>query len=609
MTKLTLLGSSLFETWSANWPTALRIWNGFIKLREPVWCKKSSQAKAEGLEESFAMIRLTDHRIVIDLEQIDKAGVGDFSLQILAHEIGHHVFVPANLDDHGRMLARMRWGLTGIEDRAPFVSNIYADLLINDRLHRTKSLDMAAVFQQLNKGIKFSEVWLFIMRTYEYLWRLNRGHLASDLKMHSAKIDADASLAASLLRSYSKDWLSGAGRYAALMYPYLVEEAQFQEARSSMSKQLDAEKAGVGGELAGGLTAIEDSKDEAVDPRTEAAETATMVEGEEQGTENGIKKDSAKSKQNKKGAHKPGEGQSKYGGTGPEQRYLEPGQYVDLGKQVNANISEQELLNNYYREIALPHLVSFPVDVARSTELSLPEGLDTWDLSDPMEEVDWLESVIASPQLFSEYGMRKRVYGPDDNPIFSKKPLDVYIGIDCSGSMKNPRYNFSWPVLAATVIGLSALRAGVKVMGCLSGEPGSFLETKGFSSSEQEILTVLTSYLGTGYAYGIPRLEKPFLNKLPNASHIVIVTDDDIFSMLGADNGNGKSNWAVIKSALENAGGSGTLVLHSQPNYHPKEVEALREMGWRIAYVTNEAQLLQFAAAFSRKNYSMNTAV
>ena len=42
-----------------------------------------------------------------------------FPVEVLAHEIGHHVLAPATLTDHGRMIARMRWALpNGPEQRA-----------------------------------------------------------------------------------------------------------------------------------------------------------------------------------------------------------------------------------------------------------------------------------------------------------------------------------------------------------------------------------------------------------------------------------------------------------------------------------------------------------
>jgi hypothetical protein len=567
--------------WRTNWPLAKRTWSPFVKLQEPIWCHYTADAGTEGLQGSFAMIRLTDHRIVIDLEEVIRSGVADYSLQILAHEIGHHIYTPANLRDNAIAMGRIRWGLADIENRAAFVANIYEDMLINDKLHRTKQLDMAAVYAQINKGIQYSEVWILIMRSFEYLWKLRRSELAGNAKLHTAKIDADASLIASLIRSYSKNWIDGAGRFAALLYPYLLEEEKYQKARKFIVRLLDAESAGTKADVISGLTELDlDAILGAIDPRLE-----TMEAG----------KDDSKNPQ--------GIGKAEHGGVGPKQRYLSPGFYIDLQKQVNPNASEQQLLNNYYREIALPHLIDFPRDEVVTSSLTIPEGVDTWEISEPIEDIDWLETIISSPQLIPGFNTRKRIYGPDNEEVKSEQPLNIYIGIDCSGSMVDPRHNFSWPVLAATVIALSALRVGARVMGCLSGEPGKYLETSGFAKTEKDILTVLTSYLGTGYSFGIPRLNNPFAKPSIKKAHIVLVTDDDIFSMLSADTGKNESNWIVIERALRNAGGVGSIVLHARPDWHKEEIKKLQAIGWKIYYVTNEEELLEFATKFSKTNY------
>lgn len=573
----------MLERWRAVWPQARSVWSAFIKLREPHWCLSSEEAEKEGLTKSFAMIRLTDHRIVIDIEKVVTFGVGDYAIQVLAHEIGHHIYTPANLRDNAVLIGRIRWGLADMNKKAAFVANIYEDFIINDILHRSKNLDMAVVYQQLNKDVSFSSLWTLIMRTYEYLWKLKRGTLATELSFHTNKIDADASLMASLIRSYAKRWIDGGGRFASLIYPYLVEEKDYQTGKRSLEVHLDTEHAGENGDIISGLAEIDlEAIEGAVDPREEATRT----------TKSNEEKLASAMRSNEK---------TITGGAGPQDRYLGPGQYVDLCRQTDPNAKEQELIIQYYREIALPHLVAFPVDIIATAGMSTPEGTDVWDTGDPLEEIDWLESAIASPQIFPGYSTRKRVYGEDEDDNKRKKPLDVYIGIDCSGSMVNPKVNFSWPVLAATVIGLSALRAGAKVMGCLSGEPGSFLETKSFVTKEKDLLTVLTSYLGTGYAFGIPRLKTPFQHVHPKGSHVVVVTDGDIFSMLDAKGG--EDHWKIVEYALENAGGTGTIVLHSHPNWQLPHVVRLQKIGWHIHYVTDEASLLDFASEFSKKNY------
>jgi len=581
----------LKKNWAEAWQQAVAIWSPYVTLREPTWCMSAQDAQLEGLTGSFAMIRLTDHRVVIDLDSVCRHRVGDCAVQILAHEIGHHVLIPANRYDNVGLFRRMRLALAGIEDRTPLVANLYSDLVINDTLQRIHQLDMASVYRKIQQNAKIeSTLHIWYMRTYEYLWGLPRGDLSGGKQ--TAQLDADASLAASLIRSYARNWLDGAGRFAMLAYPYLIEDAQHNKARQELARYLDAEKSGAGAEVVGGMAEIDESiLDGIVDPRAEAL---------------GKSSDSSdNAADDEKTGRRPeiSDMRSLQGGTGPQKRYSEPGTYIDMMRQVDPAADENKLIIRYYREIAMPHLVPFPEEESAPLADLLPEGTDQWEPGDPVEELDWFETTVMSPVVVPGVTTRSRVYTQDTDTPSKAQPYNLYVGIDCSGSMRNPRYNFSWPICAASIITLSALRAGAKVMSCLSGEPGSFLESDGFVTSEYDTMLVLTSYLGTGYAYGIPRLQTPYLDKPKSKTHLLIVSDDDIFAMLDARAPNGELNYDVAEKALVRAGGGGTLVLHSRPHYSAGGVSRLEKMGWKIHYVTKEEELVAFARAFSRKFY------
>src|SRR5438045_3049816 len=101
----------LQASWAAQWPQALALWSKFTRLTDPRWCLTDEAAEAEGLTESFAMIRLSDQAVVVSLAGVEAHHLEAYALEILAHEIGHHVYAPADLSDHARMIAHMRWGL------------------------------------------------------------------------------------------------------------------------------------------------------------------------------------------------------------------------------------------------------------------------------------------------------------------------------------------------------------------------------------------------------------------------------------------------------------------------------------------------------------------
>lgn len=225
---------TLAARWRAAWPQALACWSRYTRLHDARMCASTVEAAGEGLQGSFAMIRLVDQSVVIDLEAIVAHGLEDYAVEILAHEIGHHVLAPASANDQLRLLARMVRGLPSLERHASMVANLYTDLLINDRLHRRDGLRMADIYRALARTRtaapdlddrvdpdgRSNPLWTLYMRTYERLWQLDKGELAGPGVDDAT--DGDAWLGARLVRVYAADWMAGAGRFAALVLPYLA---------------------------------------------------------------------------------------------------------------------------------------------------------------------------------------------------------------------------------------------------------------------------------------------------------------------------------------------------------------------------------------------------
>jgi hypothetical protein len=253
--------------------------------------------------------------------------------------------------------------------------------------------------------------------------------------------------------------------------------------------------------------------------------------------------------------------------------------------------------------------VKFPVKENPTATDPYPEGLDGWDTGEPLEDVDWLGTVIASPHVVPGVTTRKRLVGTSPGTAPAHTPIDLYLGVDCSGSMGNPAAHLSYPVLAGAIIALSALRTGSKVMVALSGEPGRTITTDGFVREEMTVLRTLTSYLGTGRTFGIHRLAETFANRPSTARpvHILIVTDNDIFSMLDSPRG-----WTIARQALQKARGGGTYVLQL-PQYLMNQTKAqavvhpgcarMKQDGWNVANVNSMEELLAFARQFSEAAY------
>ncbi len=576
---------ALERTWASRWEEALSCWSRYTKLLAPRWCKTNADEEAEHLVGSFAMIRITDHAVVVSLRQIAARGLERFPVEILAHEIGHHVHCPGDLTDQGRLLARMRAGLPTKEHLAPFIANLYADLLINDRLARTSKLDLAGVYRTLATG-KGDDLWRLYMRMYEILWSLGKGSLGGGGGSDPGALEVDAQLGARVVRVYRKDWLLGANRFAALCLPYVLED-EGSTARQMLEGLLDTAAAGEGG-FPDGLTEIDDGELEgAIHPSEDPLVTGLDDVGE-------YDEEGAAGRQAGTG------GQKKVG------RYRGPIEYHELLKALGATTSEYESAIRYYRERALPHLVRFPVRESPIAGEPSPEGLETWEVGSPLERADWLESVIRSPWVVPGVTTVERVYDEAPARERAREPLWLYVGIDCSGSMPNPVQALSFPVLAGTILAMSALRAGGRVKVVLSGEPGRSLSTDGFVSTEHAALSVLTRYLGTGTAFGIHRLAETFPDggAPGRPTHVVVITDQDIFGMLdGRTKGSADTGWTIARSALATARGGGTYVLHMPSAWKDADVEKMGADGWDVHRLYDWEELVAFARAFSARSW------
>lgn len=563
--------------WEGHWESALEAWSRFTMLTTPRWCSSLEEERRERLSGSFAMIRLDDHAVVISLRQVAEERLEAFATEILAHEIGHHVYAPGDLTSNARLIARMRRALPTREAFAPLVANLYCDLLINDRLERSAGLDMAGVFKVLRpRDAAVDRLWLLYLRIYEMLWTLCPGTLVAG--QSDPRLRTDATLGARVVRAYGKDWLGGAGRFGALLLPYLLELPIEQ---AGATPWLDTLLAGEGNGIPDGLSVLDEDEElgalhPALDPVLSGLEPPDPS-----------------------GEPGPAGPPERYGGR--KNHYREPQSYVELMASLGVRVSAQELVMRYYRERALPHLVPFPVQVTRKAADPLPEGLDLWDLGSPLSRIDWVGSLSHSPVPIPGVTTLEQSYGTMEGGEPERRPVDLYIGIDCSGSMRNPAVGLSYPVLAGTIIALSALRKGAKVMACLSGEPGSFAETAGFTRSEREVLGILTQYLGTGYSFGVERLEAAFPGDRPRScpAHILVVSDSDLFYMLSKH----QRGWDIARDAALVASGGATAVLELSPRRHQKEIRRLESLGWRVHPVASMEQVLDFAAAFARLRY------
>lgn len=584
---------TLVQVWEEAWPTALSVWSKYTRLSPPTLCTQTFAARAEGLEGSFAMIRFVDLRIVIDLELVRTYRLQEYAVEILAHEIGHHILAPANPADNLHLVARMRKALPTLERHVPMLANLYTDLLINDRLQRQHGLRMAEIYIAMiaKSGItksKSASLWSMYMRIYEYLWQLEKGSLCGE--MLDPRAETDAWLGSRVVRVYARDWLSGAGRFAALMLPYILEEDTFQK---DLFKGLsDLNGANDGSAIRGILEIDPDEISGAIHPAEDP-----LITGEDNGNEGTDEVFPVDTNEATLQAH----GQMR-----------EPFEYGEILKAAGLTMSDHDIAIQYYRERALPYLLPYPRLPAPDISDSLPEGLDVWGMGDPIDEIDYLQSLVQSPILIPGLSTVKRLYGTQSGPHHLSRAIDLDIYVDSSGSMPNPQVSTSWLTLAGTIIALSALRAGARVKVTLWSGKNDVTETAGFVRDEQSICAVLTGFYGGNTCFPIHCLRKtyPANATREHPAHILMISDDGITTMFNADE-KGVSGWTITEQALRLAGGGGTLALNlpedfdSSP-YRTNEMACIEKacatQDWVLYRITDWEQLMTFARDFARRH-------
>ena len=567
-----------------KWETALSYWSKFTKLSEPIWSLSPQEDKENTLEDAFALIKLDTHTVYISLYKIYELGLENYILEILAHEIGHHVYCPGDLTDHGRTLARIRGVLKGFEHAAPWISNLYSDLLINYKLQRDFGLDIVKVYEKI-KSDDPDKLWMMYMRTYEILFSLQRNTLVElppFVETDNLSIEGDAQLTNRLVKSYARDWLDGAGYFAAICYPYFFYD-QSQKTAQSMCLWNDMKCPASGDTFPSGLLDMDEGD----------------LKKYEHPAISGVLEEQTDSK---------GDSNQKPDDIAIQARgqCREPFELGEILKDMGLAFKKDDLTIRYYKERAGKYLIPFPTIKQPTSQEPLAEGLDPWDLGSPMEDINWFETVTKSPVVIPGFTTVETHYGVSEGSMPDIEPVDLDIYVDCSGSMPDPSHNISYLALAGAIISLSALRVGSKVQATLWSGPKEFHTTNGFIRDEKEILRIITGYIGGSTAFPIHILRDTYSKRKPNSRkvHILQISDDGITTMFDKDEKK-NSGWDISRMALEKAGGGGTFVLNLWTDYKKdKQLVAAEEMGWDIHVVKAWEDLVEFAKKFSQKHYT-----
>lgn len=538
--------------WESKWNEALKLWSEYVKLSPAKFLFTEMEEQKEGLTTSFAAIRLKDHRVLLSVNKIKSFQLEDFALEILGHEIGHHVYCPGDLVDQAKLVYIASLAMPRLNHLTPMVVNIYEDLFINDHLKRQNHLRMEEVYLKIGK--QNDPFWNFYMRTYELLWALPSGTLTEGKLCD--QIQSDAALVSRMIRNFPNDWTKGMFDFASICFPYFFEQNQTSYSIHIQSL-LDTLDAGKGMTPPPGITEVDISSE--LFPK----ETIT-----------GTKKN------------------------------LTPAEYSAICKSLGIEADVSEITYGFYKDKSIPYLVPFPELRNPGAKEEILEGNDLWDPGSPLEKINWLESTIKSPVVIPGYTTVEDVYGETISTEIQTNPIDLDLFVDCSGSMPNPQTDLSYLTLAGSIIALSALKTGSAVRVTLWSGEKEFLTTNGFIRNEKEILKVLTGYFGGGTCFPLELLEEEYKVEPKRKKHILVISDDGIDTIFTQNYP--RDPRQIVSQALKNAQGGGSMVLQLyQPNQNPV-VNELQQNGWDIYPIQNWNDLIQFSKHFVKRNYVRN---
>lgn len=559
----------LARRWRATWPLALATWGRTSRLHAPVL-----HTDPCGMP-SWAWYSLEDVEVHVDLTVVRERHVEDHALAVLAHEIGHHLLAPMDWASHVRIAARVQVGLIDLDHLIGLVSNLWCDLLINDRLQRQLGVDRAALSAAVGPPDENDVLMLLVLRTNEILWGLPRGALVGD---HAAP-DDQALLCSRLVRAYARDPVGGAAGFATLVRSTIpVEQLRAQQPSPVVAC---GGQSGGDGSLPFGVATDPTLAAPALHPsRDPRVVGAAFVEATTPDAE--------------PPAAAPTAGNA-----------LTPGSLHTVLQALGSATSAEQVAIAWYRANAARHLVPFPTRPRPRRSEDLLAGLEPWEVGDDLSTVDWTGTMTASPVVVPGMTTVRRAYLDDPEDSVEVRPVDLDLYLDSSGSMPDPRRQRAPIALAGAILALSALRAGARVQATTWSGPDQVAGTDGFTRDTDAVLRAVVAYFGGSTSFPRALLRRTHLGDPAGTpptrrgpTHIAVISDDGVETMF-------QERRNVLDptagEALRAADGGGTLVLQV-PRGWAERFER-RADGYAVHSVVTEDDLLTFVRRMAESTW------
>ena len=566
------------ERWRAAWPAALAAWGRATRVHPPV-------LHAERVPDagSFAWYDGARVEVHIDVADAVARGLTDHAVAVLAHEIGHHLLAPGDRRTGVRIAARVRAGLVDADELVGPVANLWNDLLVNDRLQRSRAADLVGVWHAL--GRPTDPLMALVLRACELLWDQPRGSLAGT----AARVDESAALLCSrLVRAYARDPVGGAAGFASLVRTSLTSDelaAAVPAVRRVTCRDGGQERGlpyGVATDAGLDAPVLHPSLDPAVvgrdgiPPADASAQAGPVFDATTSGS------------------------------LGDVPSGLLPSALHDVLQALGDPSSAQEVAVAWYRERAAASLVPFPVRRRAAQPDPLLGGLEPWQVGEDLADVDWTGTVTTSPVVVPGMTTVRRQWLDDPAQPPAPRPVDLDLYLDSSGSMPDPKV-FSWVALAGAVLALSALRVGARVQATTWSGPGQVAGTDGFTRDPDRVLAAIVAHFGGGTAFPLDLLRRTYLGDGTHAptatgpTHVAVVSDDGVTTMWpDAQQARDPELVGLAGRVLEVAGGGGSLLLDVAERWRSRVVPP---PGYDVYWVDSAQSLVDFARAFAARTW------
>ena len=451
------------------------------------------------------------------------------------HEISHYAVCPYDILTNARLIKAALRHVT--ERQTPIIVNLFADLLIDMKLFRQKPEIMEEEFRssfKMNQKIgksktekRHSKFYKILVKCYELMWDIN-------LNLLETEYEDITPLAKRIKDIIMKDfedftsWEKKVTKIAGILKNIMMED--FQPSIESESQPGTGSGTTEWGE---DFTAGDTDKfsNEIQIPLDVQATVGNPLEI----------KTKSKASDASDGRSGPSRGRGRRSRSKTDEEDKRDAEILagemNLGDFVRINrimglVPRTQAIATYYRGIS-KNLIKIKM-LQRKPSGSIPIGIEPWRISDPIEKLDILQSLLVSPKIIPNITTRKWIM-KDGPGIDSELGLpDLLLVLDSSGSMEwdpfSKRKKNKSPYHLALVASFAslnyALMKGAKVAAINFSD---YFNVQSWTREIKKIEKILLNYQGMGT--NLPTTEIKRQCQIADRKSIVfLITDFEIFN-------------------------------------------------------------------------------